>query len=65
MMQRNERLRKEMKIFLETYFKPRVGLIAAHLNIDRSYLTMWLNGHREVSDEMLNRIEQFLKEYNR
>ncbi|MBF7025944.1 helix-turn-helix domain-containing protein [Staphylococcus kloosii] len=65
MMERNERLRKEMKAFQETYFKPRLGLIATHLKIDRSYLTMWLNGHREVSDEMLDKIEKFLKEYNR
>ncbi|MGI2239344.1 helix-turn-helix domain-containing protein [Staphylococcus cohnii] len=65
MMERNERLRKAMRVFLETYFKPRLGLIATHLNIDRSYLTMWLNGHREVSDEMLDKIEKFLKQYNR
>lgn len=65
MMERNERLRKAMRVFQETYFKPRLGLIASHLKMDRSYLTMWVNGHRELSDDMLNRIEKFLKEYNR
>lgn len=64
-MDRNERLRTEFKFFLETYFFPRVSLIAKHIDVNYTYLSDWKQGRKEAGDDLLNKVEQFLKEYNR
>jgi len=64
-MDRNERLRQEFKFFLVTHFNPRVSLIAKHIDVNYTYLSDWKQGRKEAGDELLNKVEQFLKEYNR
>lgn len=64
-MDRNARLRKEFKFFLETYFFPRVSLIAQHIDVNYTYLSDWKQGRKEAGDDLLNKVEQFLKQYNR
>lgn len=64
-MNRNERLRTEFKEYLETYFYPRVSLIAKHIGVNYTYLIDFKQGRKEAGDELLNKVEQFLKEYNR
>ena len=64
-MNRNERLRTEFKKFLETHFFPRVSLIAQHIDVNYTYLSDWKQGRKEAGDDLLNKVEKFLKEYNR
>lgn len=64
-MDRNARLRIEFKKFLETHFNPRVSLIAQHIDVNYTYLSDWKQGRKEAGDELLNKVEQFLKEYRK
>lgn len=64
-MDRDERLKIEFKKFLDTHFNPRVSLIAKHINVNYTYLSDWKQGRKKAGDELLNKVEQFLKQYNR
>ena len=64
-MDRNARLRTEFKLFLETHFNPRVSLIAKHIDVNYTYLSDWKQGRKEAGDELLNKVEQFLKQYRK
>ena len=64
-MNRNERLRTEFKFFLETHFKPRVGMIAEHIGMNYTMLQDWKVARRDLNDTSLDKIEKFLKQYNR
>lgn len=64
-MNRDERLKTEFKQFLVTYFNPRVSLIAKHIDVNYTYLSDWKQGRKKAGDDLLNKVEQFLKEYNR
>ena len=64
-MNRNERLRTEFKFFLETYFFPRVGMIAEHIGMNYTMLQDWKVARRDLNDTSLDKIEKFLKEYRK
>ena len=64
-MNRNDRLRKEFEQFLVEYFKPNVRIIAEHIGMNYTMLQDWKVARRDLNDTSLDKIEQFLKEYNR
>ena len=64
-MDRDERLKIEFKRFLKTHFNPRVSLIAKHINVNYTYLSDWKQGRKKAGDDLLNKVEQFLKEYKK
>lgn len=64
-MNRNERLRTEFKQYLIDHFKPKVGMIAEHIGMNYTMLQDWKVARRDLNDTSLDKIEKFLKEYNR
>ena len=64
-MNRNNKLRQEFHQYLEDNFKPNVYLITKHIGITNSYVNEWLKEKRDMGDVALDKIEKFLKEYNR
>lgn len=64
-MNRNSYLRNEFKQYIEDNFNPSVYLITKHIGITNSYVNEWLKEKRDMGDVALDKIEKFLKEYNR
>ena len=64
-MNRNSYLRNEFKQYIEDNFNPSVYLITKHIGITNSYVNEWLKEKRDMGDVALDKIERFLKEYNR
>lgn len=64
-MNRNERLRQEFKQYLIDHFKPKVGMIAEHIGMNYTMIQDWKVARRDLNDVSLDKIEKFLKEYNR
>ena len=64
-MNRNSYLRNEFKQYISDNFNPSVYLITKHIGITNSYVNEWLKEKRDMGDVALDKIEQFLKEYNR
>lgn len=64
-MNRNERLRQEFKQYLIDHFKPKVGMIAEHIGMNYTMIQDWKVARRDLNDTSLDKIEKFLKEYNR
>lgn len=64
-MNRNTKLRNEFKQYIASNFNPSVYLITKHIGITNSYVNEWLKEKRDMGDVALDKIEQFLKEYNR
>ena len=64
-MNRNSYLRNEFKQYIEDNFNPSVYLITKHIGITNSYVNEWLKEKRDMGDVALDKIEQFLKQYNR
>lgn len=64
-MNRNERLRQEFKQYLIDHFKPKVGMIAEHIGMNYTMIQDWKLSRRDLNDTSLDKIEKFLKEYNR
>lgn len=64
-MNRNERLRQEFKQYLIDHFKPKVGMIAEHIGMNYTMIQDWKVARRDLNDVSLDKIEKFLKQYNR
>lgn len=64
-MNRNNKLRNSFKEYLNQNFNPSVYLITKHIGITNSYVNEWLKEKRDMGDVALDKIEKFLKEYNR
>ena len=64
-MNRNERLRQEFKKYLIDHFKPKVGMIAEHIGMNYTMIQDWKLSRRDLNDTSLDKIEKFLKQYNR
>ena len=64
-MNRNNKLRQEFYQYLEDNFKHNVYLITKHIGITNSYVNEWLKEKRDIGDVALDKIEKFLKQYNR
>ena len=64
-MNRNSYLRNEFKQYIEDNFNPSVYLITKHIGITNSYVNEWLKEKRDMGDVALDKIEKFLKQYNR
>lgn len=64
-MNRNSYLRNEFKQYISDNFNPSVYLITKHIGITNSYVNEWLKEKRDMGDVALDKIEKFLKQYNR
>ena len=64
-MNRNSYLRNEFKQYIEDNFNPSVYLITKHIGITNSYVNEWLKEKRDMGDVALDKIEKFLKQYNK
>jgi len=56
----NENMRIKFKAWHEANMKPQLKIIAEQLNITESYFNHWKNGKRNMSDELLKRVDRLI-----
>lgn len=60
----NEATRKKFIKWHTDNFKPSLKMISEYLEISEPYFSQWKNGKRNMSDELLKKIDTFMKDFN-
>lgn len=60
----NKDMRIKFKGYMETHFKPNIGLVAKEIGVTRGFLSDWIHERKDCSSETLNRIDKFLRKYD-
>ena len=61
----NNTTRRRFNKFYENYFQPNKQLLAKEIGISSAYFSYWLNNKREVSPEVLKKINRLIDKYDK
>lgn len=61
----NNSTRRKFNKYLFDYKNPSLRLIAEEIGCTLQYLTNWKNGKKDMSNEMLKKVDRFIEKYNK
>lgn len=59
----NEETRLIFNAWLERNYKPQIKLVVRDIGIEYYYFAQWLNGKKNMSQEKLNLVNQFIQKH--